>query len=107
MTESLWRTTFMQDGTADELDLAVRRLLPTPFGWFDEKIHLPRFFDLDLPSSYIFPRQDIAIPREQAEQMAARLADPRLVACEGGHQAMQSRPRHLTDALIAASEEKN
>jgi len=78
-------------------------MAPAPFGWFDEPIRRPRFFDLGLPSSYIFLRQDQAIPRERAERMAARLGTPRLVECEGSHQAMQSRPHEVAGALIAAS----
>jgi hypothetical protein len=54
----------------------IPRLVPCPFGWFDQPIALPRFFEFPLPASYIFLKDDRAAPRARYEAMAARLCDP-------------------------------
>jgi hypothetical protein len=82
-----WASRFMQDATPAQLAEATSRLVPTPIGWFDEPITLPRFFDLELPAGYVFLRDDLSAPRELFQQMAERLHGPRIVEAGGGHQA--------------------
>jgi hypothetical protein len=103
MDPKRWASEFMQDGTPRQLAEVVPRLVPTPFGWFDQPIGLPRFFRLRLPASYIFLKQDRAAPRARYEAMAARLRNPLRVECEGSHQAMQTRPRAVASALLRAA----
>lgn len=80
------------------------RLVPTPFGWVEQPIELPRFFNLDLRASYVFLRDDVAAPRELFEKMAARLGQPLVVECIGSHEAMLTHPDEVAHALIAATE---
>ena len=103
MDPDLWATKFMQDATPQQLAAVIPRLVPSPIGWFDQRIELPRFFDLHLPSSYIFLRHDLSAPRELFQQMADRLDNPLIVECDGSHQAMLTRPAAVADALIAAT----
>ena len=102
MDPERWASEFMQDATPQQLKAVVPRLVPSPFGWFDQAIDLPRFFELRLPASYIFLKQDRAAPRASYETMAARLRNPERVECEGSHQAMQTRPGAVATALLAA-----
>jgi pimeloyl-ACP methyl ester carboxylesterase len=102
MNPDRWASEFMQDATPQQLAEVVPRLVPSPFGWFDQAIDLPRFFDLRLPASYIFLKQDRAAPRASYQAMAARLHNPERVECEGSHQAMQTRPRAVASALLSA-----
>jgi hypothetical protein len=82
----------------------IPRLVPCPFGWFDQPIALPRFFERPLRASYILLRDDRAAPRARYEAMAARLCDPLLVECDGSHEAMLTRPGDVAIALLAAAE---
>jgi pimeloyl-ACP methyl ester carboxylesterase len=101
MDPDAWASRFMQDATAEQLATAIARLVPSPFGWFDQRIDLPRFFDLQLPASYIFLRHDVSAPRERYERAAARLNHPLVTECDGSHQAMQTRPEAVADALLS------
>lgn len=99
-----WASSFMQDATPRQLAATTNRLVPTPLGWFDEPIKLPRFFDLHLPASYVFLRDDRSAPKERYRAMAARLDHPAIVECDGSHQAMLTRPHAVANALRAAIE---
>jgi len=103
MDPDLFATKFMQDATDDELAEILPRLVPSPLGWFNQPIELPRFFKLAIPSSYIFLKDDRAAPRQSYEAMAARLTRPRTVECDGSHQAMLTRPHDIAAALLAAT----
>jgi hypothetical protein len=38
--------------------------------------------------------------------MAARLDNPRMVECDGSHEAMLTQPRAVVDALLFAAEDR-
>jgi pimeloyl-ACP methyl ester carboxylesterase len=104
MDTDRWASSFMQDATPRQLTATTNRLVPTPLGWFDEPIKLPRFFGLHLPASYVFLRDDRSAPRERYRAMAARLDHPQIVECGGSHQAMLTQPNAVANALRAAIE---
>jgi pimeloyl-ACP methyl ester carboxylesterase len=104
MDTGRWASTFMQDATPGQLAATTDRLVPTPLGWFDEPIKLPRFFDLHLPASYVFLRHDNSAPKERYRGMAARLDHPLIVECDGSHEAMLTRPNAVANALRCAIE---
>jgi pimeloyl-ACP methyl ester carboxylesterase len=103
MDAALWASVYMQDATPGQLAAAVRRLVPTPVGWLDQPVDLPRFFSLDLPASFIFLRQDVAVSRDRYQKLAARLGTPRVVECDGGHEAMLTRPVAVAEALLTGA----
>jgi hypothetical protein len=96
----LFISAFIQDATSRQLAEILPRLVPSPFGWFDQPICLPRFFE---PASYIFLTDDRAVPRQRCEAMAARLRNPRVLECAGTHQAMLTRPCDVAAAVLAAA----
>jgi pimeloyl-ACP methyl ester carboxylesterase len=49
MDTERWASTFMQDATPGQLAATTDRLVPTPLGWFDEPIKLPRFSTCTYP----------------------------------------------------------
>jgi hypothetical protein len=106
MDPDRWASTFMQDATPQQLAAVTPRLAPCPFGWFDQRIELRRFFHLRLPASYIFLRDDKAAPQERFRHMAARLDNPRVVECDGSHEAMLTQRRAVVDALLFAAEDQ-
>lgn len=99
----LWKNAFMQDGTPEQWAAVLPRLTPYPLAWLTQPIHLTRFYSLNLPAGYIFLRQDQAAPQEMYQLMAHRLSHPRLVECEGSHEAMFTKPAELTAAILTAS----
>jgi pimeloyl-ACP methyl ester carboxylesterase len=101
-----WATAFMQDATPEQLASVLARIVPSPIGWLEESLDIPRFFQLRLPASYIFLRHDLAAPKERFQQQAYRLHDPRIIECDGSHQAMLTKPAEVTEALIAAVAEQ-
>jgi pimeloyl-ACP methyl ester carboxylesterase len=105
MDPAVWKAHFI-NGADDELVAATfARLVRVPLGWLEEPISLPRFWDAGLPSSYVFLRDDRGVPAELYREMARRLGDPRVVECEGPHEAMLTHPGALTEALLAAAKD--
>jgi pimeloyl-ACP methyl ester carboxylesterase len=102
MDMNVWTEHLMNGATPEALAAVVDRLVPTPFGWLSEPISLPHFWSAGLPSSYVFLRADNAVPRELYEEMAARLREPRIVECNGPHEAMLTHPEELARALEIA-----
>jgi hypothetical protein len=103
MDLDVWKAAFMNDATPEQLEAVISRLVPCPIGWLNQPIHLPRFYTLQIPSSYIFLRQDRSMLKEKYQQMTQRLTNPKIVECDGSHEAMLTRPVELAEALIAAS----
>ena len=87
------------------------RLVPLALRQLVQPIHLPR---LDLgappragtatvPTSFVFLRQDRAVDPALWRRMAGRLHAPRLLECDGPHEAMLTHPVQLADALRRAA----
>jgi pimeloyl-ACP methyl ester carboxylesterase len=106
MNPLVWAEYFMNGAAAENIAAVVEKLVPVPFGWLSEPVSLPRFWHAALPSSYVFLRQDQAVPRELFRAMAARLDQPRHVECDGPHEAMLTHPDLLAAALIDAAKEQ-
>lgn len=105
MDPDLWFRLFMQDATPEQLAATLPRLVPCPIRLLDDPVDLPRFFSLDLPTSFIYLRHDQAVSRERYDRMAAQLGKVREVECDGSHEAMITRPQAVAEALLTAVEE--
>lgn len=103
MDPAVWRTGFMNGATDDRIAEVWDRLVPVPIGWLEEPISLPRFWDAALPSGYVFLSEDQGMPTEVYRAMAARLSNPRIVECEGPHEAMLTHPAALAEAILAVT----
>ena len=80
----------------------MKNLVPVPFGWLSEPVSLPGFWRAALPSSYVFCAKTWPFPKELYRAMAGRLDQPRVVDCNGPHEAMLTHPDLLAAALIDA-----
>jgi hypothetical protein len=96
----------MNGAPEDAIATVANKLVPVPFGWLSEPVSLPGFWGAALPSSYVFLRQNRAVPQELYRAMAGRLDQPRLVECNGPHEAMLTHPDSLASALIDAELEQ-
>jgi pimeloyl-ACP methyl ester carboxylesterase len=103
MDPQVWASHFMNGAAAHDIATVTNKLVPVPFGWLSESISVPGFWGAALPSSYVFLRQDQAVPQELYRAMAGRLDQPRLVECHGPHEAMLTHPDLLASALIDAA----
>jgi pimeloyl-ACP methyl ester carboxylesterase len=99
----LWADFLMNGASEQDIAAFAEKLVPTPLGWINEPISLPRFWKASLPSSYIVLRQDRMA--DFARTMAARLEQPRLLECDGPHDAMLTHPKLLAGVLVDAANE--
>jgi pimeloyl-ACP methyl ester carboxylesterase len=106
MDPQVWAEHFMNGASQHDIATVTDKLVPVPFGWLSEPVALPRFWDAALPSSYVFLGQDRAVPQQLFRAMSARLDRPRLVECDGPHEAMLTHPDLLAAALIEAAREQ-
>jgi hypothetical protein len=66
-----------------------------------------RFYSLDIPKSFIYCRQDRALPPGYFHpQMSSRLGTFKLIEMDGSHEVMFTHPEELTDRMIEASSER-
>jgi pimeloyl-ACP methyl ester carboxylesterase len=106
MDPQVWAEHFMNSATEHDIATVTNKLVPVPFGWLSEPVSLPGFWGAALPSSYVFLRQDLAVPQEIYRAMAGRLDQPRVVDCDGPHEAMLTHPDLMAAALIDAAPEQ-
>jgi hypothetical protein len=67
-------------------------------------LNLRRFYSLDIAKSFIYCRQDKALPPGYFHpRMSSRLGAFKLLEMDGGHEVMFTRPRELADKLIEAA----
>ena len=84
---------------------AFVRLTPAPIEFVTEPVSVPRFWEADLPRSYILCLQDRAKPRQASEEVIARLGvEPLMI--DTSHSPFLSRPAELAELLVAAVDTK-
>ena len=99
-----WRDNFMQDAPEVNARSAWERLTPEPSQVNLAKLDLRQFYSLGIPKSFIYCRQDKAMPSGYFHPgMSSRLGTFKLVRMDGGHEVMFSRPAELTEKLIEAA----
>jgi pimeloyl-ACP methyl ester carboxylesterase len=105
MDPEAWKSHFMNGADSGLVTATIGRLGRVPLGWLEEPISLPRFWSGAVPSSYVFLRDDRGVSAELYGQMAYRLGFPRVVDCDGPHEAMLTHPVALAEAILAAAKE--
>jgi pimeloyl-ACP methyl ester carboxylesterase len=91
--------------TADEatVDTIYPRLVPEPYGPIFERLSLPRFRRLAIPTAYISCRQDLALPPGSFHPgHSSRLTAPQLIEIDGDHEALFTAPYRLAEAVREA-----
>jgi pimeloyl-ACP methyl ester carboxylesterase len=100
----IWRDGFMQDAPESTARSVWEQLAPEPNQVNHDKLDLKRFYLLGVPKSFIYCRQDKALPPGYFHPlMSSRLAVFRLLEMDGGHEVMFTRPAELADKIIEAS----
>jgi hypothetical protein len=94
----------MQDAQQWHARAVWERLSPEPNQVNLDKLHLKHFYSLTIPRSFIYCRQDKAMPDEYFHPgMSSRLGTCKLLEMDGGHEVMFTRPTELAEKLIEAS----
>jgi pimeloyl-ACP methyl ester carboxylesterase len=100
----VWRDNFMQDAPESEAQSVWERLSPEPNQVNLDKLDLRGFCSLATPRSFIYCRQDKALPPKYFHpKMSSRLGKFKLLEMDGGHEVMFTRPAELAARIIEAS----
>ena len=100
----IWRDCFMQDALEATARSVWEKLTPEPNQVNHDKLDLRRFYSLSVPKSFIYCRQDNALPQGYFHPcMSSRLGVFRLLEMDGGHEVMFTRPAELADKIVEAS----
>lgn len=100
----IWKNGFLQDVPEDVARAVWERTTPEPNQVNLDKLDLKIFYSLDVPKSFLFLRQDLALPPGYFHpRMSSRLGKFKLVEMDGSHEVMFSRPAELTEKIVEAS----
>jgi pimeloyl-ACP methyl ester carboxylesterase len=96
---------FYHDCDDATVDWAFARLTPAPPGILVEPVSVPRFWQAELPRSYIICLEDRALPFATAMGFAGRLGVmPHYIA--GSHSPFLRRPAELAELFVRATATK-
>jgi pimeloyl-ACP methyl ester carboxylesterase len=99
----IWRDNFMQDAPVAQARSIWEQLSPEPNQVNLDRLDLKRFYSLTIPKSFIYCRQDNALPPGYFHpQMSSRLGTFKLLEMDGGHEVMFTRPGGLAEKIIEA-----
>jgi hypothetical protein len=102
----VWRDNFMQDAPVDYARSIWEQLSPEPNQVNLDRLDLKQFYSLAIPRSFIYCRQDKALPAGYFHpRMSSRLGAFKLLEMDGSHEVMFTRPRELGEKIIEASSE--
>jgi pimeloyl-ACP methyl ester carboxylesterase len=100
----IWRNNFIQDAPEAVARSLHELLSPEPNQVNLDRLDLKRFYSLSIPRSFIFCRDDRALPRGHFHpRMSSRLGEFRLLEMDGSHEVMFTRPEEVAEKIIAAS----
>jgi pimeloyl-ACP methyl ester carboxylesterase len=99
----LFRSAFANTADQATAEAIYPRLVPEPHGPIFERLSLPRFERLGVPTAYLTCRQDLTLPPGTFHPgQSGRLTAPKLLEIEGDHEALFTAPGRLAGALLMA-----
>lgn len=99
-----WRDNFIPDAPESLARLTWERLSAEPNQVNLDRLNLKQFYSSAVPKSFIFCRQDRAMPPGYFHPgMSSRLGTHKLVEMDGSHEVMFTCPAELADKIIEAS----
>jgi pimeloyl-ACP methyl ester carboxylesterase len=101
-----WRDNFIQDAEEHLARSTWKQLSPEPSQVNLDNINLKRFYSLDIPRSFIFCRQDKAMPPGYFHPgMSSRLRTCKVLEMDGSHEVLFTRTDELAEKIVEASSE--
>ena len=102
-----WRDNFIQDAPESLARSTWEQLSPEPSQVNLDTLDLKYFHSLTIPRSFIYCRQDKAMPSGFFHPgMSSRLGAFKLVEMDGSHEVMFSRPAELAAKIIEACRDR-
>lgn len=99
-----WRDNFIQDAPEDLALSTWEHLSPEPAQVNLQNVDIKGFHSLTIPMSFIFCRQDRAMPPDYFHPgMSSRLGTCKLLEMDGSHEVMFTHPGELAERLVEAS----
>lgn len=101
----VWREAFIQDADLELAQSTYELLSAEPFGPFRDQLGMDRFYNLEIPRSYLNCLEDIALPPGEwgwHPRMSSRLGLYRLVQMHGNHEALFTDHAGLAEKIIQA-----
>ena len=99
-----WRDNFIQDAREFMARWTWERLSPEPNQVNLDRVDLKRFSSLAVPKSFIYCRQDKAMPAGYFHpRMSSRLGTFKLFEMDGSHEVMFTRPAELAEKILESS----
>ncbi len=102
----IWREAFTNSVDLETSQRLYERTSPQPMKPFREKLDLQRFYELEIPRSYLNCLDDIALPPGPEwgwhPKFSQRLGLYRLVQMPGDHEALFTNPVGLAAKLVEA-----
>ena len=100
----VWRDNFIQDAPEAGARSLWEQLSPEPNQVNLDKLELKQFYSLAIPRSFIYCRQDKALPPGYFHpRMSSRLGNFKFLQMDGSHEVMFTRPEQLADKILEAS----
>jgi pimeloyl-ACP methyl ester carboxylesterase len=100
----VWRDNFIQDAPEPGARSLWEQLSPEPNQVNLDRLDLKRFYSLAIPRSFIYCRQDRALPSGYFHPgMSSRLGAFKLLEMDGSHEVMFTRTEELANKIIEAS----
>lgn len=101
----VWHNAFINDADEQMAKETYQLLTPEPCQPFQDRLDLKKFYQLDIPKTYINCTEDQALPSGfWHPKMSSRLGEFKLVEMGGSHEAMFTRPQELAEKIIEASQ---
>ncbi|GAA11492.1 putative salicylate esterase [Gordonia alkanivorans NBRC 16433] len=101
----MWREAFIQDADLETATRTYELLSPEPLQPMADELDLTRFYQSEIPKSYINATEDIALPPGEwgwHPRMSSRLGMYRLVQLPGSHEVMFTNPKLLAAKIVEA-----
>ena len=100
----VWRDNFIQDAPEPGARSLWEQLSPEPNQVNLDRLDLKRFYSLAIPRSFIYCRQDKALPPGYFHpRMSSRLGTFKFLEMDGSHEVMFTRSEELADKILEAS----
>lgn len=96
----------MQDACAETQRIVYPLLGRHPFHTVNESLELDELYRLQLPTSYVMPKDDIALPPGEfgwEPRFPNRLPGAAVIYAPGSHESQLTQPAALADALARAA----
>jgi pimeloyl-ACP methyl ester carboxylesterase len=98
------RHNFIQDAPERGARSIWEQLSPEPNQVNLDRLDLKRFYSLGIPRSFIYCRQDKALPPGYFHpRMSSRLGNFKFLEMDGSHEVMFTRPEELAAKILEAS----